>query len=57
LLNKKLQDHLYIIGLPLFPITQTHQCEQSGVCIPDFLTIDGYNDCLDGSDEGKLHKA
>ncbi|XP_071143372.1 enteropeptidase-like [Mytilus edulis] len=26
-------------------------CERSGVCIPEFLTRDGYQDCLDGSDE------
>ncbi|CAC5403880.1 TMPRSS15 [Mytilus coruscus] len=26
-------------------------CERSGICIPEFLTRDGYQDCLDGSDE------
>jgi hypothetical protein len=26
-------------------------CEASKVCIPEFLTKDGYRDCLDGSDE------
>ncbi|CAG2234174.1 unnamed protein product [Mytilus edulis] len=27
------------------------ECVHSGVCIPEFLTRDGYKDCLDGSDE------
>ncbi|VDI15470.1 Hypothetical predicted protein, partial [Mytilus galloprovincialis] len=27
------------------------KCVHSGVCIPEFLTRDGYKDCLDGSDE------
>jgi hypothetical protein len=28
-------------------------CEASGVCIPQYLTTDGYSDCFDASDERK----